>query len=890
MRSLGSTLALLCLLQGMPAPALAGRGQQSAAADDLVRPVLATLEAAVVQGSPVALRSMFAEGGDTSPAEDFITRWIRPGATRVVMRERDRTRDGERLRVLVEALIESGQSARLATWQIDLIDAGGTPRVASLRAISSIDGLYRLALDSTRQFAATDLRVVAEDFELTLPKGSAFVAEAGGGPTALVLIGRGAMVFHPTPPTERGQIRLFAGEETLRTPFDEAFIRVHPGDLNAHLNMGALRSVRIDASAMREAAQVFRDEVGKTFSVELGDLSSDIWSLLPTFGDFASEVRTRRFGTLTYARASNEPEDISLFDRERRHNLSVYASQARLAARGPFYNEDDQSDYDVLDYNVDLSFLPERTYFEGRARLKLRARAAAVSSLTLKLAASLTVQSVASEEFGRLLFLRVRNQDTLVINLPNSVQRDELVTITVTYAGRLAPQPIDREAQVGPAFPRDEGTLIEPEPSYVYSNRSYWYPQTPITDYGTATIRLTVPRGYAAVCSGDLAEGSPVALRTAAGERQLYLFAASQPVRYLGCLVSRMLVGDSTVVKIEPKDVPTAQPSSGARYTELQLRSYASARQRGRAREQLARASDIARFYSSLIGDMPYPSFTLGVVDSHVPGGHSPAYFAALNSPLPSSPFTWRDDPASFDNFPEFFLAHELAHQWWGQAVGWKNYHEQWLSEGFAQYFAALYAEHARGPNIFAGVVRSMSRWAVGTSDQGPVYLGYRLGHVRNEPRVMRALVYNKGAMVLHMLRRLTGDQAFFAALRRFYWEYRFRKAGTDELRRAFEAETGLDLRSFFDTWIYGSTLPALTFSSRVDGSGATKQAVVRLEQGERVFVFPVTVSVQLRDGTFRDVSIAVKDRIVEERIPFSGTLRGIRVNRDKATLLRDES
>src|SRR6185437_3648652 len=94
-----------------------------------------------------------------------------------------------------------------------------------------------------------------------------------------------------------------------------------------------------------------------------------------------------------------------------------------------------------------------------------------------------------------------------------------------------------------------------------------------------------------------------------------------------------------------------------------------------------------------LVDDAPYPSATVAVVEDNRPGGHSPAYFAALHELLPGTPITWRNDPASFDNYPDFFLAHELAHQWWGQAVGWRTYHDQWLSEGFAQYFAALYAQ-----------------------------------------------------------------------------------------------------------------------------------------------------------------------------------------------------
>ena len=237
-----------------------------------------------------------------------------------------------------------------------------------------------------------------------------------------------------------------------------------------------------------------------------------------------------------------------------------------------------------------------------------------------------------------------------------------------------------------------------------------------------------------------------------------------------------------------------------------------------RGRELAERAADIAQFYESLLGDSPYSSFTVALVESDLPGGHSPGYFAVLNQPLPTSPLVWRNDPAAFDNYPDFFLAHEIAHQWWGQAVGWRNYHEQWLSEGFAQYFAALYAQHQRGDEVFVGVLRQMRKWGIDASDQGPVSLGYRLGHIHGDGRVFRALVYNKGAAVLHMLRRLVGDEAFFRGLRRFYRDSRFRKVGTDDFRAAMERETGQPLERFFERWIYGSTLPRLKVSYRVDG------------------------------------------------------------------------
>src|SRR5690606_19732990 len=134
-------------------------------------------------------------------------------------------------------------------------------------------------------------------------------------------------------------------------------------------------------------------------------------------------------------------------------------------------------------------------------------------------------------------------------------------------------------------------------------------------------------------------------------------------------------------------------------------------------------------FYSSLLGDVPYPGFTVAFTERELPGGHSPAYFAIVDQPQRGI-LSWRNDPVNFDNYPHFFLAHEIAHQWWGQAVGWKNYHEQWLSEGFAQYFAALYAERHLDEDVMTNVLKQMRQTAISQSDKGPVYLGYRLGHV----------------------------------------------------------------------------------------------------------------------------------------------------------------
>jgi predicted metalloprotease with PDZ domain len=307
-----------------------------------------------------------------------------------------------------------------------------------------------------------------------------------------------------------------------------------------------------------------------------------------------------------------------------------------------------------------------------------------------------------------------------------------------------------------------------------------------------------------------------------------------------------------------------------------------------RARDLAARTEDIVRFYRWITGDSPYSSLTFALIEGPQPGGHSPGYFAVLSQPPLSQPRTWRNDPAAFDRHPDFFPAHEIAHQWWGQAVGWDTYHDQWLSEGFAQYFAALYVGHQRGDETFRTIMGELRRWALRESDQGPIYLGYRLGHVRSDSRVFRALVYDKGAAVLHMLRRLVGDESFFSGIRRFYADWRFRKAGTEDFRLAMEAASGRSLRRFFENWIYGSALPQLKFTYRVQNdtaAGRGREIILRIDQTGELFDVPVTVQLQFADRPTVEVNMAVADRTTELRVPLSGTFRRAEISRTDGTL-----
>ncbi|MBI2186991.1 MAG: hypothetical protein HYU37_07675 [Acidobacteria bacterium] len=860
---------------------------QPAAADGVTL-LLVRFEALLQADREAEFPSLVSTNFPPEDVQGFAAGLFDAGTRRALVIERDRAPlsgalPGDGYRVVAELFLESAERARIITVLLDVRrPSGGAPdswRITAAQAATSIDGLFRLRVNGTQQFTARNLTIAAEDLLLTLTDGSVFLVESEAGVTGLILFGSGVMRFTPAPETERGQMRIFAGADTLSAPFETAFVRVNPFDYEQRVSVASLTPAAVNPRDLRRAQEMLARDGPKSFSLDLRELSSDVWYLLPPSGDLLADVRTRRHGTLTYSRMATQSEDITLFDRERRRTIALYPSAQRRALRGLSFNEDDQRDYDVIDYDIEANIQPQTELLEGRTRLRLRMRTASASSLTLRLANDLVVRGVVSPEYGRLLHLRVREQNSVIVNFPAPLPRDTDVTLLVSYAGRVTPQEVEDESlQAGEGRVQEEPLTIPPEFSFLLSSRSYWYPQNPIPDYATATLRITVPEGFGCVASGRRRTGDEVTLRDllTLDEGPAHVFLARDPLRYFAVVVSRFVRAAEATVKLEPG---LGDPTDGAG---ISVAIDANPRQHGRGKTLIDDVQAIMRFYAGVVGEAPYSSLTVALVENELPGGHSPGYFAVLNNPVPASRLTWRNDPASFSSFPEFFLAHEIAHQWWGQAVGWRNYHEQWLSEGFAQYFAALYARHARGERVFTDMLRQFRRWAVAESEEGPISLGSRLGHLRGEPRVYRALVYNKSAAVLHMLRRLVGDEHFFTALRRFYAAQKFRKAGTDDLRAAFEEVAGRSLERFFDRWIYSADVPRLRYSTGFGGGTVN----VQFEQiGSAIFDVPVTVTIVYSDGRMQDEVVPVTDRRVEWTVATERPVKQVQVNRDFAAV-----
>jgi aminopeptidase N len=419
---------------------------------------------------------------------------------------------------------------------------------------------------------------------------------------------------------------------------------------------------------------------------------------------------------------------------------------------------------------------------------------------------------------------------------------------------------VEREVLQDPGSPVDEPGVDDAviDDTLVYSNRTAWHPQGAQDDHARVVLRMETPANQTAVTGGERVAGETSQGRARVEYRQ------DLPAKYVTAVVGRLVEGERAEVE-------------GVR---VQL--YTVPRARAAASALLAQSVDVLRFFTAEFGPCPYPLLNLTVIESRVPGGHSPPGMVVMSVRPPLFRRQLRDDPASFWEIPGFFLAHELAHQWWGHGVAGSNYRERWISEAMAQYAAALWTRRTHGEAKFREVMGKMARWALDRTDEGPIHLGHRLGHIKADPQTYRAVVYDKGAYVLHMLRGIVGESAFRGALTRLQREKRFAKASSDDLRTALERESGRDLRPYFDAWVYGVRVPRLVVTKRYEPGAVQVDVAAEDVPGD----LPLSVDV-VHDGGRESTTVTLRPGGGSFRVPARGRVRRVEVNADRALLAR---
>ena len=721
----------------------------------------------------------------------------------------------------VQVFAATEPRARIAYWRLQVERRPQGWAVVARQDMGSIDGLVHLSL-APEAWRARGVSLHLEDFELLMEDGTLYSTSRELGPTAFAFVGRGRARFSPAPKAEREQLRQFSGAPTMDREVGWAYFRLHPAEFDSVLESSRLEPEANPGARRAEAEKVFRARSERSFLID-APLPRSPWWLMPSQGDAVVDFPWGRKHVLTLAISSGEPEDVNLFDRDRRLQICSYPS----GGRPPNYSEDDRRAADVLENDISARFEPERFEVFATHSMRVRLRAPA-STLRLRLHDDFHVSSVTSEDGGHLLFFRVRDQGNLVVSLGPLGQGDRPFRLTTRYSGRHDPAALDQEVvQVtqAPTFaPVDE--MIVDRPPLVYSNRTAWYPRSASEDFARARVALDTPAGWLGVTGGDL-----VSARTQGGRTRAE-YELQQPGKFVTAIVGRLA------------DVGLRQEGEQA------VRGFAGPRTRSQTLAEMQAVQDMLAFYERKFGPSPFPRLSLVVAEGETPAGHSPPGLLYLQIRPPvlrgrSLP----DDPSNFSDLPGFFLAHEAAHQWWGQGTAPANNRERWLSEAWAQYGAALWLRERLGEDAFRSMMDRMAGWALRFDAAGPIHLGQRLGHLKDDPRIFRAVVYDKGAWVLHMLRGLVGDEAFFGGARAFLERHRYAKAGTEDFRAALEASSGRDLRPYFDRWIYDTGLPSLLWSASTSRTPAGFRSTFEVRPQGLPGPLPLELAATTADG-----------------------------------------
>jgi len=307
-------------------------------------------------------------------------------------------------------------------------------------------------------------------------------------------------------------------------------------------------------------------------------------------------------------------------------------------------------------------------------------------------------------------------------------------------------------------------------------------------------------------------------------EKEIDLAGCQRVGPVLGVVVDVVEVGDAERHDVQVHLIRTAG-DPGARPRPSRLR----ADRRVQAVEETSR-SDVPAFFDSLVGPFPYEKLAL-VQSTTRYGGMENASAIFFTERL--------GDGQRGDGL----VVHEIAHQWFGDAVTERGWAHLWLSEGFATYFASLFFEFVDGE---AAARRSLAESEDRLMDsfedaQRPI--------IEQEPadlfQLLNANNYQKGAWVLHMLRKLIGDDAFFDGVRRYYAEFVHGTALSSDFQRVMERSSGKDLGWFFEQWLRRPGYPEVEVRAVWDNAARALELGIKQSQPWPAFRFPLRIDVE---------------------------------------------
>ena len=508
----------------------------------------------------------------------------------------------------------------------------------------------------------------------------------------------------------------------------------------------------------------------------------------------------------------------------------------------PLYNPSYKKEIDLIHTKLDLRFDWLKEEVIGSAELTCKAYFYPVKRFRLD-AKGFIIRSVSIS--GKALTYDYDN-DNLYINLDKSYTPKENFTIQIDYIAR----PSEIAAGGSEAITSEKGLFfIDPQgtdpdkPTEIWTqgeteSNSRWFPTVDKpNERCTEEIYLTVENKYKTLSNGLMVSSKD----NMDGTRTDYWKMDKPHAPYLFMIA----VGEYSITYDKWRDVPLAY------YVEPE---YAAD-----AKLIFNNTPEILEFFSTRFGvKYPWPSLSQIIVRDYVSGAMENTTAIVYGEPQQKHADELKDNPN------DDVIAHEVSHHWFGDYITTESWANLPLNEGFANYCEYLWTEHKFGhDDAEVHRISEMEAYLSSTAYGMHPLINYGYTH---ETEMFDAHSYNKGGLVLHMLRKQVGDDAFFASLQRYLEKNALTAVEVDNLRQAFEEVTGQDMKWFFDEWYLSSGQPKIKIIKDYDDTSKILNITIAQEQdGEKepyIFQFPLTIDIYDPAGKLTKYERWVNERV----------------------------
>lgn len=487
---------------------------------------------------------------------------------------------------------------------------------------------------------------------------------------------------------------------------------------------------------------------------------------------------------------------------------------------------------DILHTRLEVSFDWEKQRLHGKATLDIKPHFYPVNELILD-AKNFDIHKLGILKNGKLQELNYKNDTTqLFINLDKVYTRNETYTIYIEYTAK----PNERETGGSSAITSDKGLyFINPEGKEnkhieIWTQgeteaNSCWFPTIDKpNEKMTHELLITVPDKYKTLSNGLLIKST----NNNDGTRTDHWKMSQVHAPYL----VMMAIGDYSIIK------DTWKRKDGK---EIEVSYYVEHDYAPYARDIFGKTPKMIAYFSKLLGvEYPWEKYSQVVVRDYVSGAMENTT-ATIHGE-----FLYKTKRELLDGHNESIIAHELFHHWFGDLITCESWANLPVNESFANYSQYLWDEYEYGADVadhYAYI--EMQGYLLQSKQSG--YADMVRFDYKDKEEMFDAHSYNKGGRILHMLRNIIGDEAFFESLKIFLTENAYQPVEVHHLRLAFEKVTGQDLNWFFNQWFYAQGHPKFKITQEYDD--VKKEITVTIEQKQNfekvpLYIIPVEIDI----------------------------------------------